>query len=61
MAKRKTRTQDAAMQWKVVKGVQLTQLERTLEEWSGKGWRVFQILGPLNTGFSVVVCRMLTL
>ena len=60
MAK-KAQTQDSAMQWKVIQGVQLAQLAQTLEEWSGKGWRVFQIIGPLNTGFSVVVCRMLTL
>lgn len=51
----------AAMQWKVIGGIQSAQLERTLEEWTGKGWTVFTILGPLTGGFSVVLSRMLTL
>ena len=58
MAKKKTA---AAMQWKVVSGIQRSALERTLEEWTGKGWTVFAILGPFGDGLSVVLNRMLTL
>jgi hypothetical protein len=52
---------DRAMQWKVVRGVNLSRLERTCEEWTGKGWAVFAILGPLSDGFAVVLNRIVTL
>ncbi len=51
----------SAMQWKVVKEIQLRQLERTCEEWTGKGWNLFAVLGPLNGGFALMFNRMLTL
>lgn len=50
----------SGMQWKVVSNIHISALERTLEEWTGRGWTVFAILGPAGY-LNVVLHRMLVL
>ncbi len=50
-----------AQQWKVVRKVNLSQLERTLDKWSEHGWTVFTIIGPTSDGFAVVLSRIVVL
>lgn len=54
------KTQKAAKQWKVIRGVHIDALERTLELWTGRGWTVFAINGP-HGSIAVVLHRMLVL
>lgn len=49
-----------AMQWKVVSGLAIGELERACETWTGRGWTVFAILGPFGNGLSLVLKRILT-
>lgn len=48
------------IQWEVVKGVTLSKLARTCEAWTEKGWDVHTILGPLGSGFIIVLTRIHT-
>lgn len=50
----------AEMQWKTLRGIHVKGLAKTCEEWSGKGWTVFTILGPLGN-LTVVINRKLVL
>ena len=52
---------DRAMQWKVVRDIKLSRLDRMCEEWSGRGWTVFQVLGPFSDGFAILLNRIVTL
>jgi hypothetical protein len=49
-----------AQQWKVLKGLHIDDVERTCEEWTGKGWVVFAILGPFGN-VAIVLNRLLVL
>lgn len=57
----KKRQPKAGMQWKVIRGISIDTLERTLEEWTGKDWSAFTVMGPFNDGFAVVLHRLLVL
>lgn len=54
------KNKDRGLQWKVLHGVHARAVERTCEEWTGKGWNVFAILGPLGN-LAIVLNRLLTL
>lgn len=50
----------SGLQWKVIQGLHIDQVERTCEEWTGRGWTVVGILGPFGN-MAIVLNRMLTL
>lgn len=58
MAVKKTKS---AMQWKTITNVSITNLSSSCEDWSGRGWTVFAILGPFAGGMVIVLKRTLTL
>lgn len=57
MAKKKTKS---AKQWKVLTGLHIDDVEQTCEEWTGRGWTVFAILGPFGS-MAIVLTRPLVL
>jgi hypothetical protein len=51
------KTPRSASHWKVIRGVALDDMEAECESWTGRGWFVFSILGPLHDGFALVLHR----
>lgn len=65
MTKKKAKTAKRAkdpiyMQWKVLQGLHIDEVERTCEEWTSRGWTVFSILGPLGN-VTIILNRLMTL
>jgi hypothetical protein len=50
----------SGLQWKVIQGLHINHVEHACEEWTGKGWTVFAILGPFGN-VAIVLNRMVTL
>ena len=59
MAKRQKK-QKVAAQWKVLHDIHINELEKTLEHFTGLGWGVVSIIGPLGA-IAVVLHRRLVL